>query len=476
MHRRVTWGSNAVSAFLLAITALAQGQPDVALTLERSPFTRARTSVLRVRVDIPNGYYIPAETTDAFKGAWLQVVEPGFDARQLPTYPVPEPLGAAAKLLAYKGTISILVPISVAPGMTGTTTLAIQFGFQLCDSIGCSTFVTKTARQSVLIEEPSEPAEFVAFRIDASRVAIVLERRITLARNAAERDGRPLARFAIPLLAVPNTDQARAQLQGDVGSGSRWTIASNGRTFGVVVEDPAAFAAGCGDPTSQETRLALVARVTDASFGNEPAKYFLASRADPPAGVSGSLPSASIDVHLTDAQRRELEELIGRQLRITLPSLFAPDPRITVASAQRQESTYDRRLREGQGRLAYHVEAFRVAPDGDTRLFVRAYWAIGPRAQTGLTLWIRFDGASFSVERSDAGVSRFARYGEAKNMGLDIAARPEYAGTLLNVIPAGDGWSYLIMGERGYESAGVSVWKYSPVGPEDTGVQYAYGC
>jgi hypothetical protein len=47
---------------------------------------------------------------------------------------------------------------------------------------------------------------------------------------------------------------------------------------------------------------------------------------------------------------------------------------------------------------------------------------------------------------------------------------------LLNVIPAADGWAYLIMGQRGYEGAGVSVWKYSPAGLQDTGIAYGYGC
>ena len=77
MHRRVIWGGSVVSGLLLAITALAQSQPDIGLTLEPSLFTRARTSVLRVSVDIPNGYYIPAETADAFKGAWLVVLDHG---------------------------------------------------------------------------------------------------------------------------------------------------------------------------------------------------------------------------------------------------------------------------------------------------------------------------------------------------------------------------------------------------------------
>ena len=36
-------------------------------------------------------------------------------------------------------------------------------------------------------------------------------------------------------------------------------------------------------------------------------------------------------------------------------------------------------------------------------------------------------------------------------------------------IPAADGWAYLIIGRRSYEGAGMSVWKYSPAGPLDTG-------
>jgi hypothetical protein len=471
------WHVAAAVTILFAITALTEGQSDVGVTLEPSRFTRDRTAVLRVTVGIPDGHYIPAETTGTLQGAWLQVVEGGFDVRQFPTYPAPglaRPPGATADVLAYKGTITILVPVDVAPGVTGARRLTLEFGYQLCDSIDCSPFATKTVRQTVFVDEPDDPADSLAFRIDSSRAAIVLDRHITVARNAAELGGRPLARFAIQLLAVPDTEQAGAQLRGEIGPASPWTIRSNGRTYRAVVEEPAAFAGNCGN--YDDTQLTLVARVGQSSFGNEPAKYFLASRADSAGASIGPLTSASVNMHLTDSQRRELEEVIGRQLRITLPSLFAPDPRITRPGAPPTESIDDRRIREGRGRLAYHVEAFRAAPDGDPRLFVRAYWTVGARSQTGLTLWIRFDGTSFSVERSDASVSRFARYAEAKSMGLDIAARPEYAGTLLNVIPAADGWAYLITGGRGYESAGVSVWKYSPLGPQSTGVRYGYGC
>jgi len=109
-------------------------------------------------------------------------------------------------------------------------------------------------------------------------------------------------------------------------------------------------------------------------------------------------------------------------------------------------------------------------------LYVRAYWKIGARAQTGLTLWLRFDGQHFSVEQTDATISRLARYLEFKDLGPQLAAQLEYAGMLLNIVPAADGWAYVIMGRRGYESAVVSVWKYSSAGPRDTGIEYSYGC
>jgi len=163
-------------------------------------------------------------------------------------------------------------------------------------------------------------------------------------------------------------------------------------------------------------------------------------------------------------------------MRITVPSIFAPDPYIQNAGAQPRKTEYDRRLLAGQGRLMYHVEAFTLAPDQNPRLYVRAHWKVGATAQTGLTLWLRYNGQHFSVEQTGASVSRLARYLEFRDLGSQLAAQPEYPGMLLNVIPAPDGWAYLIIGRRFYEGAGVSVWKYSPAGPRDTGIAYGYGC
>src|SRR5437870_10299873 len=93
-----------------------------------------------------------------------------------------------------------------------------------------------------------------------------------------------------------------------------------------------------------------------------------------------------------------------------MPSQIAAASYLQNAAAQPRETEYDRRVLAGQGRLIYHVEAFTLAPDQNPRLYVRAHWKVGARAQTGLTLWLRFDGQHFSVEQTDASVSRSARY------------------------------------------------------------------
>ena len=97
-------------------------------------------------------------------------------------------------------------------------------------------------------------------------------------------------------------------------------------------------------------------------------------------------------------------------------------------------------------------------------------------AQTELTLWTRFGGHHFEVEQTDAAILWFARYLEQKDMATNVASRADYAGMLLNVIAADDGWAYIIMGQQGYDSQGVRVFKYSPTGPRDPGIAYSHGC
>jgi hypothetical protein len=341
-------------------------------------------------------------------------------------------------------------------------------GYQLCNSRACSRFAVTQAKVKFTVPPPQTDHDLLAYRIDSQRVAIVTETLGPLSREPSETV-RPIARFIPQLEVVPETHDARPAFKGDLAMGADWTVSSNGARYASVAEQPAIVSSSCG---GNQGPLVIIARVPDKRFANEPSKYFLASRTG--RGVnSGPL---SVDLRLDDAQRRELDAVIDKQMRITVPTAFAPDPVIQDPSQQPQETEYDRRVRSGQARLVYHLEAFKLAPDEDPRLYIRAYWTASSKAQTGLTLWMRFDGHHFEVEQTDAAILWFARYLEKKELGTDVASRADYAGVLLNVIPAGDGWAYIIMGQQGYDGAGVTVLKYSPTGPREAGIAFSFGC
>jgi hypothetical protein len=316
------------------------------------------------------------------------------------------------------------------------------------------------------VQDPPPQQALLAYRFDSHRVIIITEMAEHLTSDPPGAV-QPAACFIPRVAVLAEEHQGRSRFVGDFAMGARWTIASSNRQFEAVAEQPAIVSWRCG---GEAAPFVVIARIADKTFAAEPAKYFLASRTNP----TGQRP-ISVNLQLTDLQRREVRDLINRQMRITLPTVFAPDLYVPAANIY-GETEYDRQVRTGQARLMYHMEAFKLAPDENPRLYIRAYWRIGARAQIGLTLWVRFDGHHFSVEQTDGAVSRSARYLEMKDVGSDLAAQPEYAGMLLNVIPSPDGWAYVILGRRGYENVSVSVWKYSAVGPQDTGIAYSFGC
>src|SRR6266567_2398936 len=459
----------AVFAALASGVMPAQIAP-VQLTIEPARLIRGGTAILDISLQIQEGYFVPAQTRGSLKGAWVQALPPWL-SRTLPTYPIPNSVRLPASdtaVLAYSGKVIIRLPVEVPAGVQGPNELGIRFGYQLCDSRSCGAFVTLDARANFNVEGPPQSQDLLAYRLDSRRVVIVTQ---MLQRLSTEPTDviRPLAQFIPQVAILPDRHEARSRFVRDFRLGARWTIASKSSRFRAIAEQPAIVSWRCG---GDQAPLAVVARVTDEAFISERAKYFLASPNEP----GSNQPPVSADLRLDDTQRRELEEVLDLQMRITVPSLFPPVPYIQNPAAQPRETEYDRRVLAGQGRLIYHVEAFKLAPDLNPRLYVRAYWKVGARAQTGLTLWLRFDGRHFSVEQTDASVSRSARYLEFKDLGSQLAAQPEYAGMLLNVIPASDGWAYLIIGRRGYEGGGVSVLKYSPAGPRDTGIAYGFGC
>ena len=107
-------GLCAVFAVFLAGMVAAQISSRVELTIEPAP-SRGNTAWFDVRLRIPAGYFVPAESRGALKGAWLQPLTPWF-SRQLPTYPIPGTValtGSDRPVLAYTGTLVVRLPVFV---------------------------------------------------------------------------------------------------------------------------------------------------------------------------------------------------------------------------------------------------------------------------------------------------------------------------------------------------------------------------
>ena len=446
-----------------------QAGADVTIRIEPpTSLARGRTSVPVVTLQIPAGRFIPAETQGDLRGVWVQTTGSGFYDRALPTYPVPADVrlpGADRLVLAYAGTVTIRLPVEVGAGVSGAEILEVRVGYQLCDQSQCAPFRMQTARRRVQVAEPVPADVSLAYRIDASTVAILAGSTLPNDTTLPQRD--MAATFAGRLATLPG-DPAATLATATTAADSVWTVHSSRASYRTVTQS---FAALVGSVCDDDMPVVRVARADTAGFAAERAKYFLAT----PGGTNPPPRPRRIVVtpDLTGDQRRALEALIDRQMRVTVATLLAPDPRASAASQPRERS-YDRRIRAGEGRLVYHLEAFKLAPDDDTRLFVRAHWALSGAAMTGMTLWIRFDGHTFVVERTDAGVSRLARFDEMFRP--NVAESPAAAGMLLNVIPGVDGWARLIFGYVGYESRGVTVSKYTPQGPIDIGVRHGSGC
>ena len=112
----------------------------------------------------------------------------------------------------------------------------------------------------------------------------------------------------------------------------------------------------------------------------------------------------------------------------------------------------------GEGRLTFDVQAFRLTPDGDPRLFVRARWAIGSDVVYAMSVWVR-DGSTFSIDQSDVLAARRMRMSEFHGDPFDN----HRIGLVLNVFDLdGDGRGEVLMLVTGYESQNLELFVYPP--------------
>ena len=89
-----------------------------------------------------------------------------------------------------------------------------------------------------------------------------------------------------------------------------------------------------------------------------------------------------------------------------------------------------------------------------------------------MVAWTRLASSGFAIESADAWQAKWvaARWPET------ISHDPAEMFFVLNVIPATDGWAYVIFGNRGYEDVGIRIYRYSPEGFIEIGTPYAAGC
>jgi hypothetical protein len=102
---------------------------------------------------------------------------------------------------------------------------------------------------------------------------------------------------------------------------------------------------------------------------------------------------------------------------------------------------------------------------------VRARWTLDKRVVFLMSAWIRPDKDMLLVSvDSQGGLLRTAEF-QRSSLGAD------YQGLILNVFDYdGDGWGEILMEQSGYESASLTLYKYTDSGLVPVGIELSWGC
>src|SRR6059036_2688265 len=123
------WRIVAAAVFAALASGVMPGQiAPVQLTIEPARLIRGRTAILDISLQIPEGYFVPAETRGSLKGAWLQPLPPWI-SRELPTYPISDSVrlnGSDTSVLAYSRPFVVHMPVDVPPGLRGPNELSVR--------------------------------------------------------------------------------------------------------------------------------------------------------------------------------------------------------------------------------------------------------------------------------------------------------------------------------------------------------------
>ena len=265
---------------------------------------------------------------------------------------------------------------------------------------------------------------FVAARYDATHVVFI----VTAENESRFATSPPFGRTPTK---IPAADKPAAPLAGlqelwepdshalhffpeiiqKTQPGEQWTLnVSPDSTIPVVIDRTVVAPTGCSLALGF---LASVPPDQQAAFAASPQKYFAVRRIPV---ESAEMPVASHIAELSDwkpapATKKQIELQLTERMKQELAKI---DARLLANAASPGTTTLespgharpllkewihaDRGLLRDEGTLDYDIRAFRLAPDADPRLFVRARWKLVNTPVFLMTAWLKEE--SFKEESS----------------------------------------------------------------------------
>jgi hypothetical protein len=334
---------------------------------------------------------------------------------------------------------------------------------------------------------------YVAARYDATHVVFMVtsdsESRfsssVTSVSNAIRNGGTPskLAppeKIYAPLaglheLYVPDAQSLHffPKIVQQAAPGDAWSLNLSGdAAMPVLIEKTAIALAGCSIAVGF---LATVPPDQQAAFAASAQEYFAVRRTpvEPTDPAQSSHVSDLPDWKISPAAAKKIEALLNERMQQDLRKIDArlmanaSSPGQTAsnfpggARPQVKEWIYaDQALFRGEGHLDYDVHAYRITPDGQPRLFVRARWTLANANAFLMTAWLRAD-TSPALLSADSHWSTALRDGIAtysRNTDLDFQS-------VLNEFDADhDGWAELLMHTDDGNLSSITLYLYTDLG------------
>ena len=358
--------------------------------------------------------------------------------------------------------------------------------FEQINRKGYARLAAERAKAAIPQEESLEPAPAAQARLNAPGPAYVAARYdathvvfIVTTGTESRFSNSPLRRFAGSPEKVSPPDQPAAPLAGlqelwqpdshalhffptiiqQTQPGDQWTLSlTSGQTIPITINHPIIAPTGCS------LALGFLASIPPAQQANFSREYFVVRRAavesaDPASTTQiaelkwNPKPAAAkqIERQLTTRMRDELAR-IDDHLRSNANSPGATANEMPVANPYPRLKEWlraDRALTRGEGVLDYDLRAFRLTPDANPRLFVRARWTLAGSPVFLMTAWFK-DASAANVKpdaqptllSADSNWSLAMREGQtATGLGDDLNFQ-----TILNQFDADhDGWAELLI-------------------------------